>query len=86
MEIQKLEKLKASKMKELVLKKRLVLEDVYRQAHMEPDPSTTSDKTNALIDSGTGKKPSKPHNVFITDLCLSIELLFRNGGGFRTPG
>jgi hypothetical protein len=53
MEILKLEKLKASKMKELVLKKRLVLEDVCRQAHMEPDPSTTSDKTNALIDSGT---------------------------------
>ena len=61
-EVQKLEKLKASKMKELVLKKRLVLEDVCRQAHMEPDPSTASDKTNALIDSG---KSIKPKNVFL---------------------
>lgn len=51
-EVQKLEQLKASKMKELVLKKRLVLEHVCRQAHMEPDASTAPDKTNALIDSG----------------------------------
>eukprot|EP00250_Pteridium_aquilinum_P008889 c18284_g2_i1 orf=310-1956(+) len=51
-EVQRLEQLKAMKMKDLVLKKRLVLEHVCRQAHMEADASTTSDKTNALIDSG----------------------------------
>ena len=51
-EVQKFEKLKASKMKELILKRSLVLEDVCRQGHMEANPSTSSGKTNALIDSG----------------------------------
>lgn len=51
-EMQNLENLKMSKMKELVLKKRLELEDVCRRAHMEPDASTAPDKTNALIESG----------------------------------
>lgn len=51
-EVQRLEQLKATKMKDLVLRKRLVLEHVCRQAHMEADASTASDKTNALIDSG----------------------------------
>ncbi|KAI5062363.1 hypothetical protein GOP47_0022902 [Adiantum capillus-veneris] len=51
-EVQRLEQVKATKMKDLVLKKRLVLEQVCRQARMEPDPSTSSEKTNALIDSG----------------------------------
>ncbi|MCO5615105.1 hypothetical protein L7F22_069394 [Adiantum nelumboides] len=51
-EVQRLEQLKATKMKDLVLKRRSVLEQVCRQAHMEPDPSTSSEKTNALIDSG----------------------------------
>lgn len=51
-EVQRLEQLKATKMKDLVLKKRLELEHVCRQAHMEADASTASDKTNALIDSG----------------------------------
>ncbi|KAH0452526.1 hypothetical protein IEQ34_019825 [Dendrobium chrysotoxum] len=51
-EVDRLTELKASKMKELVLKKRLELEDVCRQAHIEPDMSTASDKLCALIDSG----------------------------------
>ncbi|MCO5608818.1 hypothetical protein L7F22_063035 [Adiantum nelumboides] len=51
-EVERLEQLKATKMKDLVLKRRSVLEQVCRQAHMEPDPSTSSEKTNALIDSG----------------------------------
>lgn len=51
-EVQRLEQLKVSKMKELVLKKRLVLEQVCRQGHMEPDSSTSPEKTSALIDSG----------------------------------
>lgn len=51
-EVQRLMKLKAGRMKELVLKKRLELEEVCRVAHMEPDMSTASDKLCALIDSG----------------------------------
>ncbi|KAJ7552872.1 hypothetical protein O6H91_06G073700 [Diphasiastrum complanatum] len=51
-EVERLERLKASKMKELVLKKRTELEEICRSSHMEPDPSTAQDKTNALIDSG----------------------------------
>jgi len=39
-------------MKELVLKKRLELEDVCRDAHMEPDMNTAPEKIIALIDSG----------------------------------
>ena len=39
-------------MKELVLKKRLELEDVCRNAHMEPDMNTAPEKIIALIDSG----------------------------------
>ena len=39
-------------MKELVMKKRSELEDICYKTHMEPDPSTAPDKSNALIDSG----------------------------------
>ena len=39
-------------MKELVLKKRLELEDICRKARIEPDMSTAPEKANALIDSG----------------------------------
>ncbi|PKU85196.1 65-kDa microtubule-associated protein 6 [Dendrobium catenatum] len=51
-EVYRLTEFKASKMKELVLKKRLELEEVCREAHIEPDMSTASDKWCALIDSG----------------------------------
>ncbi|KAJ6800713.1 65-kDa microtubule-associated protein 6-like [Iris pallida] len=51
-EVERLKKLKASRMKELVLKRRLDLEDICKRAHMEPDISTEPEKTNALIDSG----------------------------------
>ncbi|KAL3676137.1 hypothetical protein R1sor_026085 [Riccia sorocarpa] len=51
-EVERLDQLKASKMKELVQKKRTELEEICRRAHMEPDPSTAPDKTNALIESG----------------------------------
>lgn len=51
-EVERLTKLKASRMKELVLKKRLELEEICRKAHTEPDMSTATEKTNALIDSG----------------------------------
>ncbi|XP_043695433.1 65-kDa microtubule-associated protein 6-like isoform X2 [Telopea speciosissima] len=51
-EVERLTKLKASRMKELVLKKRSELEDICRKAHIEPDMSTSAEKANALIDSG----------------------------------
>uniref|UniRef100_A0A0C9RI64 TSA: Wollemia nobilis Ref_Wollemi_Transcript_18801_2421 transcribed RNA sequence n=1 Tax=Wollemia nobilis TaxID=56998 RepID=A0A0C9RI64_9CONI len=51
-EVERLDQLKASKMKELVLKKRMELEEICRRAHMEPDASTAPEKSNALIDAG----------------------------------
>lgn len=39
-------------MKELVMKRRSELEDLCCKGHIQPDPSTAVDKTNALIDSG----------------------------------
>lgn len=51
-EVSRLTKLKASRMKELVLKKRSELEEECRRSHIEPDTSTAPEKTTALIDSG----------------------------------
>ncbi|EHA8591762.1 putative 65-kDa microtubule-associated protein 6 [Cocos nucifera] len=51
-EVDRLKKLKASRMKEFVLKRRSELEEICRRAHIEPDMTTAPDKTNALIDSG----------------------------------
>ncbi|KQK22670.1 hypothetical protein BRADI_1g68710v3 [Brachypodium distachyon] len=51
-EVERLTKQKASRMKELVLKRRLELENICRHAHMEPDMSTAPEKIIALIDSG----------------------------------
>jgi len=39
-------------MKELVLKKRLELEEVCKSAHLEPDANTAADKLTAVIDAG----------------------------------
>jgi protein regulator of cytokinesis 1 len=39
-------------MKELVLKKRVELEEVCRSAHLEPDPNTAEEKLVAMIESG----------------------------------
>jgi len=39
-------------MKELVLNKRLELEDICRNAHVQPDMSTAPEKIIALIDCG----------------------------------
>ncbi|KAG2701720.1 hypothetical protein I3760_06G057600 [Carya illinoinensis] len=49
---QRLTKLKASRMKELVMKKRSELEEICRMTHIEPDTSTAAEKSSALIDSG----------------------------------
>lgn len=51
-EVERLSKLKASRMKELVMKRRSELEDICFKTHIEPDPSTAIDKSNAMIDSG----------------------------------
>ncbi|CAA7400812.1 unnamed protein product [Spirodela intermedia] len=51
-EVERLTKLKASRMKDLVLKKRLELEEICRWAHIEPDTSTAPEKSIALIDAG----------------------------------
>ncbi|KAI5677994.1 hypothetical protein M9H77_08944 [Catharanthus roseus] len=51
-EVERLTKLKASRMKELVLKRRQELEDICSKIHIQPDPSTAADKANAMIDSG----------------------------------
>ncbi|XP_008798245.2 65-kDa microtubule-associated protein 6 [Phoenix dactylifera] len=51
-EVARLTKLKSSRMKELVLKRRYELEDICRSAHIELDTSTAPEKSMALIDSG----------------------------------
>ncbi|KAK4380566.1 hypothetical protein RND71_002428 [Anisodus tanguticus] len=51
-EVERLTKLKASRMKELVMKRRIELEDICYKNHIEPDPSTSADKSSAMIDSG----------------------------------
>eukprot|EP00250_Pteridium_aquilinum_P008352 c17878_g1_i1 orf=469-2196(+) len=51
-EVQRLDTLKVSKMKELVMKKQAELEDVYMEAHMELDPDASQEQILAVIDSG----------------------------------
>ncbi|KAL6843655.1 hypothetical protein ACP4OV_026717 [Aristida adscensionis] len=51
-EVERLTRLKAGRMKEIVLKRRLELENICRSMHVEPDASTLPEKSIALIDSG----------------------------------
>jgi protein regulator of cytokinesis 1 len=51
-EVERLTELKTSRLKEIVLKRRTELEDICKNAHIEPDLSTAPEQTNALIDSG----------------------------------
>ncbi|KAK1423636.1 hypothetical protein QVD17_18942 [Tagetes erecta] len=51
-EVERLNKLKTSRMKELVIKRRVELEELCFKTHIESDPSTTIEKSNAMIDSG----------------------------------
>lgn len=51
-EVKRLNRLKASKMKELVLKKMTELEDIYRSVHMDIDSDYERRILNDLIDSG----------------------------------
>lgn len=52
LEVERLSKLKASRMKELVVKKRGELEEICKKSHIEPDPSTATDKSCAMMESG----------------------------------
>ncbi|KQJ90473.1 65-kDa microtubule-associated protein 7 [Brachypodium distachyon] len=52
-EVERLTELKTSRLKEIVMKRRTELEDICKNAHIEPDLSTAPEQTNALIDSGT---------------------------------
>ncbi|XP_044480584.1 65-kDa microtubule-associated protein 6-like [Mangifera indica] len=51
-EVDRLTKLKATRLKELVMKKRSELEEICKMTHIEPDTSTAAEKSSALIDSG----------------------------------
>eukprot|EP00249_Psilotum_nudum_P011266 c23068_g2_i1 orf=84-2363(-) len=63
-EVQRLDCLKSSKLKELVLKKRTELEEICRKAHIIPDANTATDKSIASMESGM---------VDPADLLASIE-------------
>lgn len=68
-EVDRLTKLKASRMKELVFKKRSELEEICRLTHIEPDTSTAAEKAGALIDSGLFQFI---HRLFTFKLSLSM--------------
>lgn len=51
-EVERLDQLKASKMKEIALKKQRELEDIYARAHIEIDSEAAQEKIIVLIDSG----------------------------------
>lgn len=51
-EVERLDLLKASKMKEIALKRQTELEDIYARAHVEIDSEAAREKIMALIDSG----------------------------------
>lgn len=51
-EVERLDELKASKMKEIALKKQSELEEIYARAHIDIDSVAAQEKIMALIDSG----------------------------------
>ncbi|RWR71837.1 65-microtubule-associated protein 1-like protein [Cinnamomum micranthum f. kanehirae] len=52
-EVERLDQLKASKMKEIALKKQTELEDIYARAHVEINVEAAREKIMDLIDSGS---------------------------------
>ena len=52
MEVERLDQLKASRMKEIAFKKQAELEEIFVQAHIEIDSEAAREKIMALIDSG----------------------------------
>lgn len=51
-EVERLDQLKASKMKEIAMKRQTELEDIYSRAHIEIDSVAAQEKLIALVDSG----------------------------------
>ncbi|TKY57347.1 65-kDa microtubule-associated protein 1 [Spatholobus suberectus] len=51
-EVERLDQLKASRMKEIAFKKQAELEEIFAHAHIEIDPDVAREKIMALIDSG----------------------------------
>ena len=52
-EVSRLEELKSSKMKELVLKKRSELEEFCRKTHLVPDSDSAVEDAVEAVESGT---------------------------------
>ena len=52
MEVERLDQLKASRMKEIAMKRQAELEDIFARAHVEIDAEAARGKILALIDSG----------------------------------
>ncbi|KAK7288483.1 hypothetical protein RIF29_01943 [Crotalaria pallida] len=51
-EVERLDQLKASRMKEIAFKKQAELEEIFAHAHIEIDPEAAREKIMSLIDSG----------------------------------
>jgi hypothetical protein len=51
-EVERLDQLKASRMKEIAFKRQAELEEIFSHAHIEIDPEAAREKIMALIDSG----------------------------------
>ncbi|GMI85241.1 microtubule-associated proteins 65-1 [Hibiscus trionum] len=51
-EVERLDQLKSSRMKELAFKRQLELEEIFAHAHIDIDPEAAREKIMALIDSG----------------------------------
>ncbi|XP_059441558.1 65-kDa microtubule-associated protein 1 [Corylus avellana] len=51
-EVERLDQLKASRMKEIAFKRQAELEEIFARAHIEIDPEAAREKIMALIDSG----------------------------------
>ncbi|XP_059649758.1 65-kDa microtubule-associated protein 6-like [Cornus florida] len=77
-EVDRLTKLKASRMKELVMKKRSELEDICHKTHIEPDPSTAAEKSSAMIDSGLVDPCELLANIEAQIIKTKAEALSRN--------
>ncbi|GLJ53070.1 hypothetical protein SUGI_1130560 [Cryptomeria japonica] len=50
-------------MEELVLKKRMELEEICRRAHLDPDGRTSPEKSNALINAGMVDPTERLENI-----------------------
>lgn len=65
-EVARLEELKSSKMKELVLKKKSELEEICKKTHMVPESNSPIEHAIEAIDSGTDN--DLHCNVFLLDI------------------